>query len=73
MYKFLVLTLTKYFLMQMLKEFARIKGKDVVTKCRRRWTDMEEGLISASKSAMSVAMKKALEPLGDFETMNGMC
>ena len=46
--------------MQLLKEFARIKDKDVVTKCRKRWTEMEEGLISASKSTMSVAMKRAL-------------
>ena len=59
--------------MQLLKEFARIKDKDVVTKCRRRWTEMEEGLICAAKNTMSIALKKALEPLGDFETMNGMC
>ena len=60
-----------YMCAQLLKEFSRIKGKDVIKNSGSRWNKMKGALSSALKQNFSNSLNKALEPLGQLEELDG--
>ncbi len=56
---------------QLLKEFSRIKGKDVIANGEKRWKEVEGALLCVlKKNNFNKVMTRELEPLGNLEELD---